>query len=118
MVYLTGSVPMALFYPAGLAGRFFDYHLGPFAGIFLVLALPLALVVFKLPSAPAWNIASLWIGAGSISLVLIAGALSTGEVRLREAGVTIAAILIISIAWAVVWTMYFLTSDRVARTFT
>ena len=118
LVYLMGSVPLALFYAAGLSGRFFDYHLGLFAGIFLVLAVPLVLVVLKLPSAPAWNIASLWVGAGSISLVVLAGALSADEARLREVVVIVAAIVSISIAWAVVWTMYFLSSDRVARTFT
>ena len=57
LVYLVGSVPVALFYAAGLAGRFFDYHLGPLAGIFLVLAAPLVLVFLKLASAPTWNIA-------------------------------------------------------------
>ena len=89
-----------------------------FAGIFLVLAVPLVLLVLKLPSAPAWNIASLWVGAGSISLVLLAGALSADEARLRRAGAILAAIVSISIIWAAVWTMYFLRSDRVARTFT
>ena len=29
-----------------------------------------------------------------------------------------AAIAVLSIGWAVVWTMYFLTAERVARTFT
>ncbi len=118
LVYLIGSVPLVVFYAAGLAGRFFDYHLGFVAGIFLVLAVPLVLVVLKLPSAPAWNIASLWVGGGSISLVVLIGALSADEERLREVGLIVAAIVSISIAWAVVWTMYFLTSDRVARTFT
>ncbi len=118
MVYFIGSVPLTLFYAAGLSGRFFDYHLGLVAGIFLALAVPLVLVILKLPSAPGWNIVLLWVGAGSISLVVLAGALSADEARLREVGVTVAAIVSISIAWAVAWTMYFLTSDRVARTFT
>ncbi len=117
LVYLVGSVPVALFYAAGLAGRFFDYHLGFLAGIFLVLTAPLVLVALKLASAPAWNIASLWVGAGSISLVVLAGALSTDEARLREVAPTLAAIAFLSIVWAVVWTTYFLTSERVARTF-
>ena len=117
LVYLIGSVPVTLFYAAGLAGWFFDYHRGLFAGIFVVLAVPLVLLVLKVPSAPAWNIASLWVGAGSISLVVLAGALSADEARLREVGVTLATIAFISIAWAVVWTVYFLTSDRVVRTF-
>jgi hypothetical protein len=40
LVYLAGSVPVTLFFAAGLAGRFFDYHWGAVAGIFLVLAVP------------------------------------------------------------------------------
>lgn len=117
-VYLIGSVPVTLFYAAGVAGRFFDYHLGLFATVFLVLATPLVLVVLKVASAPAWNIASLWIGSGSISLIVIVGALSADEARLREVGMTVVAIASLSMVWAVVWTTYFLTSERVARTFT
>ena len=118
LVYLVGSVPVTLFYAAGVAGRFFDYHLGVVAGVFLVLATPLVLVVLKLASAPAWNIASLWVGAGSISLIVIAGALSADEARLRDVGLTVVAIVCLSMIWAVVWTTYFLISERVARTFT
>ena len=118
LVYLIGSVPVTLFYAAGVAGRFFDYHLGGVAGVFLVLAVPLVLVVLKLASAPAWNIASLWVGAGSISLIVIVGALSAEEARLREVGMPVVAIVCLSMLWAVVWTTYFLTSERVARTFT
>ncbi len=117
LVYVVGSVPMALFYAAGLAGRFFNYHLGILAGIFLVLTAPLVLVVSKLASAPAWNIASLWVGAGSTSLVVLAGALFADEARLRDVAPTVAAIAFLSIVWALVWTMYFLTSERVTRTF-
>ena len=45
LVYLAGSTPVTLFYAAGLAGRFFDYHRGAVAGIFLVLAVPLARII-------------------------------------------------------------------------
>ncbi len=118
LVYLIGSVPVTLFYAAGVAGRFSDYHLGLFAGVFLVLATPLVLVVLKLASAPAWNIASLWVGAGSISVILLVAALTADEARLREVAATMVIIVFASIAWAGVWTMYFLRSDRVAATFT
>ena len=118
LVYLVGSVPVCLFYSAGVAGRFFDYHLGVAAGVFLVLATPPALLVLKLTSAPAWNIASLWVGAGSISLIAIVGAFSADESRLAEARATVAAIVVLSITWAAAWTAYFLTSERVAITFT
>ncbi len=118
LVYLIGSVPLALFYSAGLSGWFLDYHLGLFAGIFFVLAVLLVLVVLQVPSAPAWNIAALWVGGGLTTLRLLIGALSADEARLQEAGMILAAIVSISIAWSVVWTMYFLISERVAKTFT
>ena len=117
LVYLIGAVPVTLFNAAGLAGRFSEYHRGLIVGIFLVLATPLVLLILKLPSAPMWNIASLWVGAGSISLILLVGALQADETRLREVGATLAIIGLVSIAWATVWTIYFLTSDRVASTF-
>jgi hypothetical protein len=117
LAYLIGSVPVAVFYAAGLAGRFFDYHLGLLAGIFVVLAAPLVLVVMKLTYAPAWNIAALWVGTGSISIVVLAGALSTDDARLKEVAPVLAAIAFLSIVWAVVWTAEFLTSERVAKTF-
>jgi hypothetical protein len=116
LVYLIGSVPVTLFYAAGVAGRFFDYHLGVVAGVFLVLATPLALVVLKLASAPVWHIASLWVGTGSISLIVIAGALSADKARLGEIRTTMVAIICLSLIWAVVWTTFFLTYERVART--
>ncbi len=118
LVYLIGSVPVTLFYAVGVAGRFFDYHLGLVAGVFLVLATPLVLVVLKLASAPARNIASVWVGAGSISLIVIAGALSADEARLRHVGMTVVAIVCLAMIWPVVWTTCFLISERVARAFT
>jgi len=117
LVYLIGSVPLTLFYAAGLSGRFFNYRMGVLAGLFVVLAAPLVMVILQYSSAPAWNIASLWAGAGSISLVVLLGALSADEARFKEVDVTVMVIIAISIAWAVVWTMYFLKSERVARTF-
>jgi len=117
IVYVIGSVPLTLFYAIGLSGRFFNYHIGAVIGIFLALALPLVLMIMNLPSAPAWNIASLWVGAGSISLVVLGGALSADEARLEEVGMVVGLIVFVSIAWAVVWTSYLLTSDRVATTF-
>ena len=62
--------------------------------------------------------ASLWVGAGFISLGVLPRALSAGEARLtKSVVVTLAVIVSIAIVWAVVWTVYFVTSDRVARTF-
>ena len=117
LVYLAGSVPVTLFYAAGVGGWFFDYHRGAVAGIFSLLAAPLVLVLLRVPSAPAWNIGSLWVGTGSILLILLAGALGADGARLREVAGTVAIIALASTTWATVWTMYFLRSDRVARTF-
>ena len=117
LVYLAGSAPVALFYAAGLAGRFFDYHWGAVAGFFIVFAVPLLLVVLRVSSAPAWNIAFLWSGAGSILLILLAGGLAIDEARLREVAAAMVIIVLASTAWATVWTMYFLRSKRVAATF-
>ena len=118
LVYLIGSVPVQLFYAAGLSGWFFDYPIKLFVVIFLVLAVPLVMVVLKIPSAPAWNIAALWVGAGLIALRVLYGVVLADEARLTQEAVTkMAAIVSAAIAWAAVWTMYFLHSDRVARTF-
>ena len=118
LLYLVGSVPVILFYAVGLAGRFFDYHLGVVAGVFFVLVLPLLLIVLGVESAPAWNIASLWIGAGSITLILLVGALTADAGRFKEAAATMAIIALASNAWAAVWTVYFLKYYRVVTTFT
>ncbi len=118
LVYLVASVPASLFYSVGVAGRFSDYHPGLVAGVFLVLATPLVLLVLEHPSAPAWNIASLWAGAGSVSLIVVVGALSTDKTRLAEVRMIATTIVFLSTAWAIAWTAYFLTSKRVAMTFT
>ena len=91
--------------------------MGAVAVVFFILAVPLVLLVLRLPSAPTWNIASLWVGAGSISVILLVAALTADETRFREVMATMAIILFPSIAWAGIWTMYFLRSDRVAKAF-
>ena len=117
LVYLVGAVPVTLFNAAGVAGRFFNYHRGALAAMFLVLAVPLVLLLLRVSSAPAWNIASMWLGAVTIVLILLGGALTADEGRLREVGMTMAIVATTSIAWAAVWTAYFLKSARVAATF-
>ena len=119
LVYLIGSVPLLAFYAAGLSGWFLDYPIGLLVGIFLVLAVPLLLLVLKVASAPAWNIAGLWIGAGLISVRILYGVVLADEASLtRSAVLTLSVIVFIAIGWAAIWTKYFLISDRVARTFT
>ena len=117
LVYLAGSAAGALFCAAGVAGRFFDYDRRVIAGVFVVLATPLALLTLQLASAPALNIAALWVGAGSISGIVIAGMRSAEDARLEEVRPTAVAIVCVAIGWAAAWTAYFLTSERVAMTF-
>ncbi len=117
LIYLICSAPLLAFYAAGLSGWFFDYPLGLFAGIFLVLSVPLVLLVRKVPSAPAWNIAGLWIGAGLIAVRILYGVLRMDRPLQGSEGLTLAAIASIALAWAIVWTWYFRVSKRVAKTF-
>ena len=116
LFYLIGSIPVSFFHAAGVAGRFFDYHAGALAGAFLVLVAPLALVVSREASAPSWNIAALWLGAASTSLILAQGVISADQARRSEVAPMVAVIVLVSLGWAAIWTAYFLKSDRVART--
>ena len=117
LVYLIASVPLVAFYAAGLSGWFFNYPIWLFVAIFLVLAVPLVMLVLKVPSAPVWNIAGLWIGAGLISVRVLYGVLLADPARLKSHWLTLAVIVSFALAWAIVWTWYLLVSDRVARTF-
>jgi hypothetical protein len=117
LVYLVGSVPLLIFYAAGLSGWFFDYPMGLFIGILLVLVVPLVLLVLKVPSAPKWNIGLLWIGAGLISLRVLYGVLLMERAIQRSEGLIFITVVSVALAWAIVWTWYFLVSERVARIF-
>ena len=116
LVYIIGSIPVLLFYAAGLSGWFFDYPLVLFGAIFLLLAIPLALIVLKSPKAPRWNIAMLWIAAILLTLRITYGVLfqriQEGQPRLNreellDAMPTLLAIEIFTLAWAIIWTKYF-----------
>ena len=118
LVYLIGSVPVQFFYAMGLSGWFFDYPIELFVVILLVLAVPLVLLLFKIPAAPAWNIAALWVGSGLISLRVLYDVILVDEAAMTKPAVTtLITIVFFAIAWAVIWTMYFRNSDRVANTF-
>ena len=45
LVYLIGSIPLLMVYLIGLPGLFFDYPIGLLVVIFLVFAVPLALIL-------------------------------------------------------------------------
>ena len=115
LIYLICSIPILAFYAAGLSGWFFDYPMGLFVGILLVLAVPPILLVLKVPSAPAWNIAGLWIGAGLIVVRILYGVLLMERPLQWSEGRIMGAIVAVALAWAIAWTWYFLVSGRVAK---
>ena len=103
LVYLIGSVPVLALYAAGLSGWFFNYPMGLFVGILLLLAVPLVLLVLKVSSAPQWNIVGLWVGAGPISVRVLHGVLLADPARLTKSAVLIMSVIVsIAISWAVV----------------
>ncbi|MCG8606549.1 hypothetical protein MJD09_16395 [bacterium] len=115
-VYIIGSIPVLMFYAAGLSGWFFDYPLGLVLVIFLILAIPLMLILLKSPTAPQWNIAMLWTASILITVRIIYGVLFqrrqeglpplSGD-ELLGAMPTLLGIIAFSLAWAIVWTKYF-----------
>ena len=118
LVYVITAVPVQWFYATALSGWYWDYPMWLLVPIFIVLLVPLALLVLNIPSAPTWNVALLWFGAGLILLRVLTGLLFVDETRLTATAITImASIVSFAIVWAIVWTQYFLNSDRVARTF-
>lgn len=126
LVYVVCSVPVSLFFSAGLSGWFFDYPLGLWLSIFLVLASPLLLIVAGSSAAPRWNIAALWIASSLITVRIGHGVLFqriqeglprlTGE-ELLDALPLLLGVVLFSLGWATVWTKYFRTSVRVSNTF-
>ena len=126
LVYVIVSIPLLLFYSAGLSGWFFDYPLPLMAVIFLVLAVPLLLIPFGSPTAPQWNIALLWVSSTLIVLRMTYGVLFQrildGRPRLSseellDALPILLGIAVFSLGWALVWTRYFQASVRVGNTF-
>lgn len=78
LVYVLGSVPLLIFYSAGLAGWYYDYPLNLFAGILAMLMVPLAMLVLKVPGAVTLNVALVWVAAGLISLRIVSAVWAKG----------------------------------------
>ncbi len=124
VVYIVTSIPVLMFYAAGLSGWFFDYPLVLFVTIFLLLAIPLLLILVKSPKAPRWNITMLWTASILITLRIIYGVLfqriqegrppMTDEDvdRLVGAMPTLLGIVAFSLGWAIVWSKYFQKSTH------
>jgi hypothetical protein len=123
LAYLVGSIPLLAIYSMGLSGWFFEYPPGLMAGIFIVLAVPLVLVLLKSPVAPRWNIAVLWISAALITVRAISVFFMPEPGEQMNTADLVGVVLILSaivgtsIAWALIWTTYFRTSVRVRNTF-
>ncbi len=117
LVYLVGTSALMFFYSVGLSGWILDYPPALFIGIFVVLAVPLAMLVMKVPSAPTWNIAVLWAGVGLISVRILYGVVLMDRALQTHEALTMATIVTVGCAWAIAWTWYFLASERVARMF-
>ena len=115
LVYLIGSIPVLLFFSAGLSGWFFEYPIGLWVAILLLLASPLVLVLLKCSAAPQWNIAGLWIASILITVRIMYGLLFQ---RMQEGLPPLTmGIVIFALGWATVWTKYFQESVRVRNTF-
>ena len=126
IVYTISSIPVLLFYAAGLSGWFFDYPVPLFLLVFLLLAIPILQILVKSPRAPRWNIAMLWIASTSITLRIIYGVLfhriQQGlppliSDELLAAAPKLLGIVAFSLGWAMLWTLYFKNSARVMNTF-
>ena len=126
LVYVCGSIPFLLFHSAGLSGWFLDYAIWLLVAIFLVLASPLVLILLKSRRAPRWNIVALWVVALVITLRAAAVPFNpeTGGAAPRRspeewaAAIAILAVIVVgSLAWATIWTVYFRRSLRVRNTF-
>jgi heme/copper-type cytochrome/quinol oxidase subunit 4 len=133
LVYVIGSIPVLLFVSAGLSGWFFEYPIGLFVAILLLLASPLLLILLKSAKAPRWNIAALWIAAILITVRIVSGvlfgrvfygqpplsgeALIAAQDRLLGAMPILLGTVFFSFGWATVWTRYFTRSMRVRNTF-
>lgn len=117
LVYAVGSLPVLFFYSAGLAGWIYDYPIPLLASIFVTFLVPIALLFLKVPNAPLWNIALVWTGAALLTSRIIHGILK-GDIPIeRDAATMLVSFVAFAVAWAGVWTGYFLKSERVARAF-
>ncbi len=124
LLYLIGSLPLITFCAGGLSGWFYDYPLPLFFGILLVLAVPLVLMVMQYPQAHLVNTGLVWFIAVLLTLRMISPMYwMEGSAALQESERFILAVrMLVGIAtvtftWALIWTLYFLRSERVHELF-
>lgn len=115
-VYIVSSIPVLMFYAAGLSGWFFDYPLVLFFSIFILFAMPLVLILLRSSNAIAWNITMLWVSSTLMILRILYGIVFEGLLegfaplrveRLAQSAPMLLGIIVFSLGWAVVWTKYF-----------
>lgn len=101
LIYIITSIPILMFYSAGLSGWILEYPLWLFFTIFFIFSIPLVLIIFKSPKAPKWNIRLVWSVFILITLRIIYGILFQNVAPL------LLAITAFSFLWATIWTKYF-----------
>ena len=113
-IYALGSIPVMLFYAAGLSGWFYDYPMPLFVSLTVIFLIPVALLFLKLPNAPVWNVALVWTTAVLLTTRIMHGIVQ-GDIPIERTEVTmLVSFVAFAVAWAGVWTAYFLKSTRVA----
>mgnify|MGYP001243625429 FL=1 len=116
--YFLGSVPLAVFYAAGLSGWFYDYPRPLFASLCLIFLMPLALLVLKVPFALLVNVIGLWAGATLLTVRIGHGLCIGGDIPSDPRHLNLLGSFIVTcFAWAVIWTLYLKTSSAVAAAF-
>ena len=123
LFYIIVSIPVLMFYSAGLSGLF-GYPIFLLFFLFLLFLIPVILILFKSYKAPQWNIAMLWIGVILLILRIVAvlvlkeeGESPPSQERLSIAVPILLGIVTFSIAWTIIWINYFKKSVRVRNTF-
>ena len=115
LVYALASIPVTLFYAAGLSGWLYDYPPALFAGLAFVFYLPVALTFFDVANVRAWNIASLWTGAALLTARIVHGMI-TSDIPANAISIgVLTGFVLIATMWATAWTAYFRKSARFAR---
>jgi len=115
LAYVIGSIPVLLFYSAGLSGWFFDYPIPLFISIFILFSIPLLLILIKHPKASKWNIVMMWFATIMLNIRIFYGLFAhrihegcwTLNGELLSALPIILGIVIFSFGWTIIWTRCF-----------
>ncbi len=126
MFYIIFSIPVLLFYSAGLSGWFFEYPLILLFAIFTISITPIVLILMKSSKAIYWNIFMsrvmtalllLRIFYGLIVYRIIGQQPPMNSIELVKALPMLVSIIVLALGWASLWIKYFQTSKRIKNTF-